>query len=87
MVSWHGVPVIHMRTAWTRVRRVAGLGPEVTPHILRHTAATWAVQAGAPIGLVAAVLGTTEAVVQGTYGHHAPEAMREVVGIISRRNR
>jgi site-specific recombinase XerD len=66
---------------------MAGLGTEVVPHILRHTAASWAVQAGAPLGHVAAMLGTTEAIIASTYGHLSPRAMRDVVEIISRRQR
>lgn len=31
-----------MAAAFTNARRAVGLGPEVTPHVLRHTWATWA---------------------------------------------
>ncbi len=30
-----------MAAAFTTVRKAAGLGPDVTPYVLRHTWATW----------------------------------------------
>ena len=52
----------------------------VTPHTLRHTAATWLAQAGVDLRKVGAYLGhsdsrTTEAV----YIHHAPDYLDDVV--------
>lgn len=87
VVEFDGAPVRTVRKAFTSARIRAGLGPEVTPHILRHTFATWAVQAGAPLGLVAAALGTSEQIVETVYGHHAPERLRSVVETVSTRRR
>jgi integrase len=43
-VEWHGAPVKSVKTAFNSAVRLAGLGPnalgKVTPHTLRHTAAT-----------------------------------------------
>ena len=36
--------------AFRSVRQAAGLGADVTPHILRHTAATWLMQPGSSMG-------------------------------------
>ncbi|ACL59002.1 site-specific integrase [Methylobacterium nodulans] len=87
VVEFEGLPIAKMRRGWRTAREAAGLGPEVTPHILRHTFATWAVQGGAPFGLVAGALGTTEAIVANVYGHHAPEHLRGVVETVSGRRR
>ena len=63
------------------------LGEEITPHVLRHTFATWAVMAGVPFGKVARALGTTEQVVEDVFGPHLPEHLRGVVETVSRGGR
>jgi integrase len=87
VVEFEGLPIDRMRRSWHTAREAAGLGPEVTPHILRHTFATWAVQSGARFSLIAGALGTTEKIVEGVYGHHAPEHLRGVVEGVSGRRR
>jgi integrase len=59
----------------------AGLA-DVTPHVMRHTAATHMLRRKVPLWQVAAILGDTEATVQRTYGHHVPEAMMEAVEVL-----
>jgi integrase len=83
VISWGGLPIAKMRRAWHTARRAAGLGPEVTPHILRHTFASWAVQAGHSFAKVAAALGTTEKIVEDVYGHMAPDRLRDVVARVA----
>jgi integrase len=85
VVTWDGTPLAKMRRAWHTARKAAGLGPDVTPHILRHTFASWAVQAGHSFAKVAAALGTTEKVVEATYGHLAPGHLRDLVASVSTR--
>ncbi|MER2263551.1 tyrosine-type recombinase/integrase [Methylobacterium oxalidis] len=87
VVEFDGQPIDRLRRAWATARKAAGLGEEVTPHILRHTFATWAVMDGVPFSKVAMALGTTEAIVERVYGHHAPEHLRSVVESVSRRRR
>lgn len=45
----------------------------VTPHVLRHTAATWLMQAGEDPWKAAGLLGMTVKTLLDTYGHHHPE--------------
>lgn len=52
----------------------------VTPHVLRHTAATLMLRAGVTIWEVAGVLGNSPAMVERVYGHHAPDHLRNAVG-------
>jgi integrase len=85
VISWGGLPISHIRRAWHTARCNAGLGPEVVPHVLRHTFASWAVQAGHSFAEVAAALGTTEQVVERTYGHFNLDRMRLVVASVARR--
>jgi integrase len=60
--------------------RLAGLGPnalgKVTPHTLRHTAATWLMQAGVDMWEAAGFLGMSVAVLEKTYGHHHPNHLQ-----------
>jgi integrase len=83
VIEWKGEPIGKMRQAWKRARIDAGLGPEVTPHVLRRTFATWAVQAGLPLAKIAGAVGTTEAMIEERYGHHSPHHLRDVVGAVS----
>lgn len=74
VITYHGGPVKDIRRGWGLARERAGLGPEVVPHVLRHTAASWLVQAGVPLYEIARWLGHTSIKqVQSTYGHLAPD--------------
>ena len=48
LVEWQGQPIKRLNKAFRSVRKAAGLGSEVTPHTLRHTAITWQAQLGVP---------------------------------------
>lgn len=71
IVSWEGARLAKMRRAWNTARRQAGLGDDVTPHILRHTAITWRLHEGWSIWDVAGFAGATAEVIERVYGHHA----------------
>lgn len=58
--------------------------PDIHPHVFRHTTATVMLRNGASLWQVAKLLGNTEAVVEATYGHHAPQDARSIVNTISR---
>jgi integrase len=55
----------------------AGLDEEVVRHTLRHTAATWSMQAGTDIWQAAGWLGITVEQLQENYGHHHPDFQSE----------
>lgn len=69
---------------WRGVKAVAKrAGIEgVSPHVLRHTAATHMLRRGVPIWQVAGVLGNTVAMVEKIYGHHVPDAGASAVEMI-----
>jgi integrase len=69
---------------WRGVKAVAkNAGVEdVSPHVLRHTAATHMLRRGVPIWQVAGILGNTVAMVEKTYGHHVPDAGASAVEMI-----
>jgi integrase len=69
----------NVRKAFASLVKAAGLPAEVTPHVMRHTAATHMLRRKVPLWQVAGILGDTEATVQKTYGKHVPEALKEAV--------
>jgi integrase len=75
-VEWRGAPVKSVKTAFRHAVALAGLWGRVTPHTLRHTAATWLMQRGVPIWQAAGYLGMSAAMIERTYGHHHPDYMR-----------
>jgi integrase len=88
VIEYAGHPIRSQeRRAWRTARALAGLGSDVTPHILRHTCATMLLQLGISVYDVAGVLGTTEDVIRRTYGHHAHDHLRQAVTAFSRRTR
>lgn len=88
VIEWHGKPIASQeRRAWRQARELAGLGSEVTPHILRHSCATMLLHLGVSVYDVAGVLGTSEDVIRRTYGHHAEDQLRKAVAAFSRRAR
>ncbi|MGA8888087.1 MAG: site-specific integrase [Pseudolabrys sp.] len=86
VIEYDGKPIAsQLRRAWTGARQMAKLGPEVTPHVLKHTCATLMLQNRVITWDVAGVLGTSEAVIRKTYGHHCVEHLRRAVDVWSRR--
>jgi integrase len=55
--------------------RRAGL-KDVTPHTLRHTAATWKAQSRVPLWEAAGFLGMSRETLEKVYGHHDPDHLR-----------
>ncbi len=72
-VEWNGNPVQSVDKAFANVVTDAGLGDDVTPHVLRHTAATWLMQAGTDVWEAAGYLGMTIEMLSLRYGHHHPD--------------
>ena len=68
--------------AFRRAVARAGLGREVTPHILRHTCTTWLMQAERPVWEVAGFVGMSPAMVQKNYAHHSPQHLRDTANAV-----
>ncbi|KAB2873717.1 MAG: site-specific integrase [Bauldia sp.] len=84
-VEWNGAPVKSVKTAMATAVEKAGLDGSVSPHTLRHTAATWMMQNGAEIWQAAGFLGMSEATLRRVYGHHHPEFMRGAADALTRK--
>jgi integrase len=88
-VEWNGKPVASVRKGFAAAVRAAGIDPvkKATPHILRHTAATWAMQNGAEIWQTAGYLGMSPEVLERVYGHHHPDFQVDVAARLSGQKR
>jgi integrase len=75
-VEWNGAPIKSVKTAFKRATTLSGLWGNVTPHTLRHTAATWLMQRGVPIWEAAGFLGMSAEILERTYGHHHPDHLK-----------
>ncbi len=69
-ISRQPSPVGDIHKAWASTVREAGLGREVTPHTLKHTAITWMLWNGLSIWDVAENTGTSAKTIEEVYGHH-----------------
>ena len=57
----------------------------VSPHTLRHTAATWLMQAKTDVWEAAGFLAMSRETLERVYGHHHPDYMRGAAEAISKR--
>jgi len=71
----HGARIGDIKKGFAAACKRAEL-EDVTPHTLRHTAATWLMQAGVPLWEVAGFLSMSVETLQRVYGHHHPDYMR-----------
>jgi len=82
-VEWHGAGVRSVKTAFKTAVRLAKLAGRVTPHTLRHTAATWLMQAGVDKWEAAGFLGMSAEMLDQVYGHHHPDHLRNAARALS----
>lgn len=62
-----------LRRAFDSCVADAGLPEGVTPHWMRHTCATWLMEAAVPLWDAAGYTGMTQATLEKCYGHHRPD--------------
>jgi integrase len=73
LCQYDGLKVQKLRRSWRAAVDRAGLGADVVPHSLRHTRATWLMQAGIAPWEAAGALGMSVEMIERTYGHHHPD--------------
>ncbi|TBW33588.1 site-specific integrase [Siculibacillus lacustris] len=78
-VEFNRNPVGDVDKAFRLVVEASGLGEDVTPHTLRHTAATWLMQRGVELWEAAGYLGMTVETLERVYGHHSPDHLKNAV--------
>jgi integrase len=85
VIHWNGSSIQSVKKAFKHARIAAGLDDKVIPHVLRHTAATWLMQAGVEMWDAAGFLGMTVEVLSRTYGHHHADYQSSAAEAISNR--
>jgi integrase len=73
VIHYYGKPVNKLRRSWAGIRIEAKLGKDITPHALRHTAATWLMQAGVDAFEAGGFLSMSVETLLAVYGHHHPD--------------
>lgn len=83
VVEYHGKPVDDIKKAFQRCAKRAGL-PRVTPHILRHSGATWLAMAGIPMYEIARYLGHTDIkTTYRIYAKYSPDYLRSASAVLA----
>jgi integrase len=80
VIHFRGQPVTRLQRTWRAAVKAAKL-KDVTPHTLRHTRATWMMQAGIDIWEAAGALGMTPDILQSTYGKHHPDFQKRAAEV------
>jgi integrase len=76
VVHENGNRIKDIKRGFASACRRAGL-EGVMPHTLRHTAATWLMQAGVGFWEAGGFLGMSPETLREVYGHHHPDHLRE----------
>jgi integrase len=84
VIEWRGKRVTRIVRAFRRHLDALGMR-DVSPHIFRHTFATWAASAGQPLHAIGGVLGQSVAHTTERYAKQQPEAKRKVVRAMRRK--
>lgn len=83
-VEYEGARVGSVKRSFGNAVRSAKL-EHVTPHTLKHTAITWALQNGASTWDAAGFFSTSVETIEKVYGHHSPEHQATALRAVERR--
>jgi len=83
-VEVDGQRIGDVKTAFAAARATAGL-PDVSPHILKHTAITWAMQWGLTVEDASDYFDTSAETIRKTYYHHSPHYQDRALDILNAR--
>lgn len=82
VINENGARIRDIKRGFASACRRAGL-TQVTPHVLRHSCATWLMQRGVPLWEAAGFLGMTRETLERVYGHHHPDYLRTAADALS----
>jgi integrase len=83
VVHYLGEPITKLRRSWKTISGGAADGP----HVLRHTAATWLMQARVDPFEAAGYLGMSVEVLLEVYGHHHPDFQSTAANATNKRRK
>ncbi|SPJ28939.1 hypothetical protein [Falsiruegeria mediterranea] len=83
-VEYQGARVGDIKRAFAKATTDAKVQP-CTPHTLKHTAITWALQNGATIWDAAGYFSTSPETIAKVYGHHSPDFQESALKAVERR--
>ena len=84
VILWEGKPVADIKTAFNNAVDRVYL-KNVSPHTLKHTAATWLMQSGKDLFKISDFLATSVQTLLKNYGHHNPDHQSEIADAIGAR--
>src|SRR5262249_31289011 len=88
VIHYQGKPIGNVLRSWATAKKEAQFtGEDHGLHIMRHTAATWAMLQGLPVGQIAKYLGMDVKTVERHYGHHHPDYQQEVASFSGKQRR
>ena len=83
VIEHGGKPVRDIRKGFAAAVQRAGLSADVTPHVLRHTAAVWMAEKDVPMPQIAAFLGHVDSrVTERVYAKYQPEFLRRAAAAL-----
>jgi integrase len=82
VIEWAGKPVRSIRTGFAAACRRAGL-KDVTPHVLRHSAAVAMAEQGIPMQVIAQAMGhSDDRITQRVYAKFSPDYLRAAMAVL-----
>jgi integrase len=85
VITWRGKPVASIKRAFKETARAAKL-PHVTPHVLKHTAVSWALRVASP-WVVSGMTATSVRTLQAVYGKHMVDDLKAAAEAMARNPR
>ncbi|QIQ86257.1 site-specific integrase [Erythrobacter sp.] len=86
VVHNRGKPITRIIRGFKAAAKRADL-PDITPHVLRHTIATWMALDGVSMYEIAAYLGQDVATTSRIYSHHSPDFLNDAIRSLDRRTK